>query len=99
MYNLSGSLPVQRTLWHDHGVVGLYRVSVIVDHDLAGPDLEAEELIAVVVHFRPDLATGRDAHQHQLHVVSGVEHTPEVTVLLGHPFDVVVKAVHFALLD
>src|SRR5690606_38155099 len=78
----------------DDGVVGPDRRRLAVDVDLAGPPLDAEELIAVVMHFLADLLAGIERHQDELEVLAGVEHAAKVGVPLSQLLDVVGEALH-----
>src|SRR5690606_17758520 len=78
----------------DDGVIGPDRRRLAVDADLAGPPLDAEELIAVVMHFLADLLAGVERHQDELEVLAGVEHAAKVGVPLSQLLDVVGEALH-----
>jgi hypothetical protein len=54
-----------------------------VDHYLALAFLNPKELVAVVVDLFTDLAAWLDRHQYQLEVLSGVEYSTKIAVLLG----------------
>src|SRR5689334_5802833 len=78
----------------DDRVVILDRVARAVDDDLAFAFLDAEELVAVLVHFLADVLAGLQRHQHELQVLAGVEHAAEIVVLLRDPLDVIDKSFH-----
>src|SRR5690554_7985379 len=87
---------VPGALRHDHGIVVLHRMIDAVDRDHTFASFDAEELVAVVMHFRPDLLARVQRHHHQLQVMPGVEDAAEVAVVLRDAFDVVDITLHGA---
>src|SRR4030095_10975365 len=85
---------VPRAGGHDHPAAVLDVIAIVVDVDLTPALLETEELVAVLMDLRPDVAAGRQAHQHQLEMVAGVEHPAEIRGLGRLALDVVVIALH-----
>src|SRR5665811_820749 len=75
----------------------LHLVLVAVDDDAAPARLEAEELVAVLVHLQADVLLRRETHQNELATGGGIEDFPEITVFKGQLFDVVVESLHPAL--
>src|SRR5688500_2542855 len=51
------------------------------DHRLAGAADEGEDLVDVLVHLLADLTARRNRHDHELAVLAGPEHPPEVGAL------------------
>ncbi|MCZ7620834.1 MAG: hypothetical protein M5U32_21870 [Myxococcota bacterium] len=49
--------------------------------------------------FLADVVAGLDRHQHELQILSRIEHAPEIAVLLGELLDIVHKATHVDLLS
>ena len=64
----------------DHREIVLDPVGDAVDADLALALLDAEELVAVLVHLLADVAAGRQRHQHQLEILAGVEDAAEILI-------------------
>jgi hypothetical protein len=71
-----------RARGHDDGMIFLHLRANAVDHNLAFALLDAEELVAVIVHLLANLVARLQRHQHELHLLAGVEDTAEIAVLL-----------------
>ena len=81
---------------HDHREIVLDPVVHPVDPDHALAFLDAEELVAVLVHLLADVAAGRQRHQHQLEVLAGVEDAAEILVGDRRLLDIVDIALHIS---
>jgi hypothetical protein len=59
-----------------------------IDPNFAVSLFQAEELIAVGVHFLADLLTGLQGHEHKLKVLAGVQNAPEIRIGICQVFDI-----------
>lgn len=64
---------------------------LLVDQDVAGARLDADELGGVLVHLGRDALGRLDAHEHQLCLLAGVQHSAVVLVVQRECLDVAVR--------
>src|SRR5205085_1524904 len=88
---------VPRAGGHDHRELVLDMIGNPINVDNAGPLLDAEELVAVLVNLFADLIAGLQRHGDELQMVARVEHPAEVLVLDRPLLDIVAIAFHPSL--
>src|SRR5690606_11626708 len=79
---------------YNDGVVIFNIVGVVIYDDLAFAFFNTEELVVGIVYLCSDFLAYLQGHEHQLQMLSGVEHLPEVAVLNGEFFDILYETFH-----
>jgi len=66
-----------------HSISPPQLVCIVADLHFPASFFDAEELVMIRMHFFADFISLLDRHQHELKMMSGVQHLPEILVGFG----------------